>query len=79
MASHAQVAAQLLRNAVTIVKRQTAHTIKDGEFIPSRFAKKDFIAFVDPAQPLTREMMEKAITMEFRHVLATTQYFIKSD
>ncbi len=61
---------QLLRNAVTIVKRQTAHTIKDGEFIPSRFAKKEFIAFVDPAQPLTREMMEKAVTMEFRHVLA---------
>ncbi len=61
---------QLLRNAVTIVKRQTAHAIKDGKFTPSRFAKKEFIPFVDPAQPLTREKMEEAVKMEFRHVLA---------
>ncbi len=61
---------QLLRNALTIVGRQTGHVIKDGKFEPSRFAKKEFLQFVDPAQPLTPEKMAKAVTMEFRHVLA---------
>ena len=61
--------AQLLRNALTIVGRQTGHTLEDGKLVPMAHAKKEFLEYIDPAKPLTPEKMAEAITREFRYVL----------
>ena len=57
---------QLLRNAITIVERQTGHTIEGGRLKPMLGSKKEFLAFVDPQQPLGDEQMAKAITLQFQ-------------
>jgi mono/diheme cytochrome c family protein len=61
--------AQLLRNALTILERQTAHTIENGKLKPLPGAKKEFLPFVDPKQPFGKEEMEKAISMQFKRTL----------
>lgn len=60
---------QLLRNALTIVERQTGYTIEDGKMKPLPGARKDFLEFVDPEQPLGEEQMRKAVTMQFQRTL----------
>lgn len=60
---------QLLRNALTIVERQTAHTIEDGKLKPKPGARKEYLAFIDPDQPLGKEQMAEAVTMQFDRVL----------
>ncbi len=61
--------AQLLRNALTIVARQLGHTIERGKLKPVPGAKKDFLKFVDPDEPLGHEEMTKAIAMQFQRTL----------
>lgn len=60
---------QLLRNAMTVIERQTGHTIEKGELKPTSGAKKEFLVFVDPKQPLGPDEMQKAITMQFQRTL----------
>lgn len=60
---------QLLRNALTIVSRQTGHQIENGKMKPISGAKKEFLDFIDPSQPLGPEQMAKAITMQFQRTL----------
>ncbi|MEK6238324.1 MAG: DUF1592 domain-containing protein, partial [Planctomycetales bacterium] len=60
---------QLLRNALTVVERQTGHTIENGELKPMIGARKEFLEFVDPKKPLDKEQMAKAVTMQFQRVL----------
>lgn len=60
---------QLLRNALTVVRRQTGHTVENGELKPISGAKKEFLAFIDPKQPLGEEEMAKAVTMQFQRTL----------
>lgn len=60
---------QLLRNALTIVERQTGHKIENGEMKPIGGTRKEFLPFIDPKQPLGKEEMAKAVTMQFDRVL----------
>ena len=60
---------QLIRNALTILERQTGHTIEKGELKPVIGAKKEYLPFVDPKQPLDEAAMTKAIGMQFKRVL----------
>jgi len=60
---------QLLRNALTVVARQTGHTIEKGQLKPMRGSRKEFLEFVDPKQPLDNEQMAKAVTMQFQRTL----------
>ncbi len=61
---------QLLRNALTIVERQTAHTLEGGEFKPLPGGQREFLDLIDPAKPLTPEPIATAITKQFERVLA---------
>ena len=61
--------AQLLTNAITIVKRQTGHKMENGQLKPIAGTKKDFLDFIDPKKPLGRAEMERAVRLEFRYVL----------
>ena len=60
---------QLLRNALTVVERQTGHTIENGELKPMIASRKEFLEFVDPKQPFGKEEMEKAVTLQFQRTL----------
>lgn len=60
---------QLLRNALTVVRRQTGHTIENGNLKPIIGAKKEFLTFIDPKQPLGKDEMTKAVTMQFQRTL----------
>jgi len=60
---------QLLRNALTIVQRQTGYRMENGEMKPISGTKKDFLQFIDPKQPLDKEQMAKAVTMQFERTL----------
>jgi mono/diheme cytochrome c family protein len=57
---------QLLRNAITVVERQTGHTVENGQLKPMPGARKEFLEFVDPQKPFGKEQMAKAITMQFQ-------------
>lgn len=57
---------QLLRNALTIVERQTGHTIENGELKPMLGSRKEFLDFVDSKKPLGEEEMRRAVTMQFQ-------------
>ena len=60
---------QLLRNALTVVERQTGHKIEKGQFKPMIGAKKEFLEFVDPSKPLGKENMARAIVLQFQKAL----------
>ena len=60
---------QLLRNALTVLERQTGHTIEKGEIKPMLGSRKEFLEFIDPKKPLDKEQMAKAVTMQFRRTL----------
>lgn len=60
---------QLLRNAIAILERLTAHTIENGEAKLVIGAKKEFVEFIDPAKPFEKPEMEKAIRLQFQRVL----------
>ncbi|MEQ8790386.1 MAG: DUF1588 domain-containing protein [Pirellulaceae bacterium] len=63
------VTAQLIRNALVIVGRQTAFRIEQGEMKPIPGTRKEFLPFVDEKQPFDEEQMEKAIQLQFARVL----------
>ncbi len=60
---------QLLRNAMTIVERQTAFRVEDGEVKPLPGGRKEFIALLDEKKPFGPEEMAKAVTMQFQRTL----------
>ncbi len=64
------VTVQLMRNALIIVERQTAHKIESGKVVAGPGAVKDMLAYIDESVPLTPELMNKAITMQFQKVLS---------
>ena len=61
---------QLLRNALTIVERQTSYKMEDGEMKPISGTRKEFLPFVDEKQPLGEEEMRQAVTMQFKRTLS---------
>ena len=63
---------QLLRNAVTILERQTGHSIEKGKLKPMLHSRKEFLQFVDPDKPLGRKEMLLAISMQFKRTLGRT-------
>ena len=60
---------QLLRNALTVIKRHTDHVIENGKLKPGRGAKKEYMDFLDPNLPFEKEQQTKAITMQFLRTL----------
>jgi hypothetical protein len=60
---------QLLRNALTVVERQTGHTIENGQLKPMIASKKEFLSFVDLQKPFGPEEMELAIKLQFQRTL----------
>lgn len=60
---------QLLRNALTVIERQTGHSIEKGVLKPKAGSKKEFLPFVDSKQPLGPEEMKKAVIMQFQRTL----------
>jgi mono/diheme cytochrome c family protein len=60
---------QLLRNALTIIQRQTGHTVENGRLKLMIGARKEFLEFVDLQKPLDAEQMNKAVTMQFQRTL----------
>ena len=60
---------QLLRNALTVVQRQTGHKIEKGELKPISGSKKEFLQFIDPKKPLGQKEMQQAVTMQFQRTL----------
>jgi hypothetical protein len=60
---------QLLRNALTILERQTGHTIVDGQLKPLPHARKEYLVFIDPSKPFETGEREQAIKMQFQRVL----------
>lgn len=60
---------QLLRNALTVVERQTGHTIENGTLKPMVGSRKEFLQFIDPDKPLYHGQMAKAVTMQFQRTL----------
>lgn len=60
---------QLLRNALTVVERLTAHTIEKGQLKPLPGSRKEYLELIDPKLPLGEEQMTKAITMQFQRAL----------
>jgi hypothetical protein len=63
------VTAQLLRNALVIVERQTGFTMTDGQMKPIPGSLKDFLPFVDESKPLGDAEITRAIKMQFNRVL----------
>ncbi|MCA9267087.1 MAG: DUF1588 domain-containing protein [Planctomycetales bacterium] len=63
------VTAQLLRNALVVVERQTGFTIEEGELKPMLGARKEYLPFVDEKTSLGEADMQRAITMQFERVL----------
>ncbi len=63
------VTAQLIRNALVIVERQTGFTLDGGQLKPTIGTQKDFLPFVDESKPLGDVEMEKAVRMQFARVL----------
>ena len=61
--------AQLLRNALTILEQQTAHTIEEGVLKPLPGARKEYLPFIDPKLPFGPEEMANAISMQFKRTL----------
>lgn len=61
---------QLIRNAVQIVERQTAHKIEDGKVKGIGFVNKDFVRLFDESKPLGDADIEAAYRLQFRAVLA---------
>ncbi len=60
---------QLLRNALTVIERETGHTIENGELKPMIGSRKEFLPFVDPKKPFGKEEMERVVTMQFQRTL----------
>jgi len=63
------VTAQLIRNALVIVERQTSFRQDGNDLKPALGAQKDLLPFVDERQPLGIAEMEKAIRLQFARVL----------
>jgi mono/diheme cytochrome c family protein len=63
------VTAQLIRNALVIVERQTGFDIENGELKPKIGTQKDLLPFVDERKSLGDEEIEKAIRIQFALVL----------
>lgn len=55
----------LLRNAATIVERQTAHDFKDGKLTGKNDSIRDFVALMDPAKPPTPEQVAAVVKQQF--------------
>jgi len=62
--------AQLIRNAVQIVERQTAHKIVDGKIQKVGMVKMEFFTLMDDATPLSQDRIHAAFKLQFRAVLA---------
>lgn len=60
---------QLLRNALTIVGRQTGYKIEEGKLKPISGTKKEFLDFIDPNKPFGPDERVKVITMQFQRTL----------
>ena len=60
----------LLRNAETIVDRQTAHDIVDGKVKTKNDTVREFTDLMDPAVVPTRTQLEKAIQKQFSLAIA---------
>lgn len=56
----------LLRNAETIVARQTAHEIKDGKIQGKNDSIGEFVKVMDPALKPDRARLEAALQIQFR-------------
>lgn len=63
------VTAQLIRNALVIVERQTSFTIVDGTLKGLPGSQKDFLPFVDERVPLDDAAIKRVIVMQFKRVL----------
>lgn len=63
------VTAQLLRNALVLVERQTGFTRADNQLKPLPGAQKDFLPFVDEGAPLGDAEIARAVKMQFQRVL----------
>ncbi len=55
----------LLRNAATIVERQTAHDFKDGKLTGKNDSIRDFVALMDAAKPPTPEQVAAVVKQQF--------------
>jgi hypothetical protein len=55
----------LLRNAATIVERQTAHDFKDGKLTGKNDTIREFVALMDPAKPNTPEQIAAVVKQQF--------------
>ena len=55
----------LLRNAATIVERQTAHDFKDGKLTGKNDTIREFAALMDPAKPPTPEQVAAVVKQQF--------------
>ncbi|MEN9575498.1 MAG: hypothetical protein RL514_3353 [Verrucomicrobiota bacterium] len=55
----------LLRNAATIVERQSAHDFKDGKLIGKNDTIREFVALMDPAKPPTPEQVAAVVKQQF--------------
>ena len=55
----------LLRNAATIVERQTAHEIKDGKLTGKNDTIREFVALMDPAKAPTPEQVAAVVKQQF--------------
>ena len=62
------VTVQLMRNALLIVERQTNHKMEGGKVVAGPGAIKEMLAYIDESVPLTPELMDKVITMQFQKV-----------
>ena len=55
----------LLRNAATVVERQTAHDFKDGKLTGKNDTIREFVALMGPAKPPTPEQFAAMVKQQF--------------
>ena len=63
------VTAQLLRNALQIVERQTAHEIENGQVKAVGQVAREFLTLLDEKQPLADAEVAAAVKLQFTRVL----------
>lgn len=64
------VTAQLLSNALALVEKQTAHTVRDGKVVPSPGSVRELVALMDEKTELTKALLESATTVQFTRALS---------
>jgi hypothetical protein len=63
------ITAQLIRNALAIVEKQTAFKLEDGKLKPLGQIPKEFLALLDETQPPSDAQIETAIHTQFDRAL----------